>query len=72
MIRRYLDNANLYQRVLIFALIMVLLWWVVELLTFHSISYIIESPSVLYNTFAKRQAVWIMTGCLIGIYIFKD
>jgi len=51
---------------------MALLWWVVELLTFHSISYIIESPSVLYNTFAKRQAVWIMTGCLIGIYIFKD
>jgi hypothetical protein len=72
MIRKYLDNANLYQRVIIFALIMAFLWWVVELLTFHSISYIIESPSVLYNTFAKRQAVWIMTGCLIGIYIFKD
>ncbi len=67
-----LRNANLYQRVFLFAFTMSFLWWIVELLSFHSIEYIIQSPKVLYNTFAKRQAVWIMTGCLIGTYIFKN
>ena len=72
MIRKIFNNINIYQRVLLFAFIMSFLWLVVELISFYSLSYIFENPKVIYNTFAKRQAVWIMTGGLIGFYIFKD
>ena len=60
-----------FTRVLLFAFVMTFLWWIVELISFHSIMYIIQSPSVLFNTFAKKQAAWIMLGSLIGFYIFK-
>ncbi|MAV95820.1 MAG: hypothetical protein CMG06_01575 [Candidatus Marinimicrobia bacterium] len=66
-----LDNVNIYQRVFLFAFIMIFLWWAVEILSYHTILYVFDSPKVLYNTFAKRQAVWMMTGCIIGFFIFK-
>ena len=50
---------------------MAILWWLVELASFHTIEYVINNPKVLYNTFAKRQAVWIMTGSLVGFLSLK-
>ena len=32
---------------------------------------LVNNPKVIYNTFAKRQAGWIMTGSLVGFFIFK-
>ena len=66
-----LDNVNIYQRVFLFAFIMIFLWWAVEILSYHTIFYVFDSPKVLYNTFAKRQAVWMMTSCIVGFFIFK-
>ena len=63
-------RAVFYQRV-IFSFTMATLWWLVELASFHTVEYVINNPKVIYNTFAKRQAVWIMTGSLVGFFIFK-
>ena len=30
-----LDNVNIYQRVFLFAFIMIFLWWAVEILSYH-------------------------------------
>ena len=66
-----LKKVNIYQRIFLFSFTMSMLWWLVELASFHTIEYVINNPKVLYNTFAKRQAVWIMTGSLVGFFIFK-
>ena len=66
-----LKKVNIYQRIFLFSFTMSMLWWLVELASFHPIEYVINNPKVLYNTFAKRQAVWIMTGSLVGFFIFK-
>ena len=66
-----LKKVNIYQRVFLFSFTMAILWWLVELASYHTIEYVINNPKVLYNTYAKRQAVWIMTGSLVGFFIFK-
>mgnify|MGYP001297546594 FL=1 len=66
-----LEKINIYQRVFLFSFTMAALWWLVELASFHTVEYVINNPKVIYNTFAKRQAVWIMTGSLVGFFIFK-
>ena len=65
------EKINIYQRVFLFSFTMATLWWLVELASFHTVEYVINNPKVIYNTFAKRQAVWIMTGSLVGFFIFK-
>ena len=66
-----LEKINIYQRVFLFSFTMATLWWLVESASFHTVEYVISNPKVIYNTFAKRQAVWIMTGSLVGFFIFK-
>ena len=67
-----LEKINIYQRVFLFSFTMATLWWLVELASFHTVEYVINNPKVIYNTFAKRQAVWIMTVSLVGFFIFKS
>ena len=47
-----LKNVNIYQRVFLFSFTMAILWWLVELASFHTIEYVLNNPKVLYNTFA--------------------
>ena len=50
-----LKKVNIYQRVFLFSFTMAILWWLVELASFHTIEYVINNPKVLYNTFAKGR-----------------
>ena len=71
-VREYLTNINIYQRVLLFAFTMSFIWLVVELISSYSIFYILKNPIVFINTFAKKQAIWVMVSCIVGNIIFKD
>ena len=65
-VREYLTNINIYQRVLLFAFTMSFIWLVVELISSYSIFYILKNPIVFVNTFAKKQAIWVMVSCMVG------
>ena len=56
-VREYLTNINIYQRVLLFAFTMSFIWLVVELISSYSIFLYPKKSIVFVNTFAKKQAI---------------